>query len=323
MKAITIYTRSHAVLRAARSTRPCLQWTRMSSNPHGRCPRRFSRRNLRERAEIRSCSRESLGGDREFSNSKELSFIAPTAACEDLPSASASVDERSMVASILLQFPRCAPTVVELVPVYTRLSGNSSKFIGSWRATVAERLARSPPTKAIRAQSPAGSLDFHKKESCWTMPLVGGSSRGSPVSPVPSFRRRSIFTPITLIDSEGLAAKSRSNLHSLIGRLFSESTNETRRKVCSELTRVQDCRTDSISKLTWENLADMQTTAAGLLWFEDTLHGSPVCRNEDTYLKKFQSVLLRRTASFGELRQSIVIKFSRLVAEDVLFKLGN
>ncbi|KAJ8888303.1 hypothetical protein PR048_007790 [Dryococelus australis] len=55
-------------------------------------------------------------------------------------------------------------------------------------AKVAERLARSPPTKANRVQSPAGSPDFRKWESCWTMSLVGGFSRGSPISLVPSFR---------------------------------------------------------------------------------------------------------------------------------------
>ncbi|KAJ8877830.1 hypothetical protein PR048_022288 [Dryococelus australis] len=66
--------------------------------------------------------------------------------------------------------------------------------------TVAERLASSPPTKANRW------------ESCRTMPLVGGFSRGSPVSPAPSFRRRSIFTSITLIGSQDLAIKSRPNL---------------------------------------------------------------------------------------------------------------
>ncbi|KAJ8893639.1 hypothetical protein PR048_006239 [Dryococelus australis] len=59
-------------------------------------------------------------------------------------------------------------------------------------ATVAERLARSPPTKANWVQSPAESPDFRKWESCRTMPLVVGSSRGSSVSPAPSFRRRSI-----------------------------------------------------------------------------------------------------------------------------------
>ncbi|KAJ8869052.1 hypothetical protein PR048_030607 [Dryococelus australis] len=66
------------------------------------------------------------------------------------------------------------------------------------RAAVAERLARSPPTKANRAQCPAGSSDSRKWESCRTIPLVGGSSRGSPVSPTPSFRRLSIFTSIAL-----------------------------------------------------------------------------------------------------------------------------
>ncbi|KAJ8888944.1 hypothetical protein PR048_008438 [Dryococelus australis] len=68
-------------------------------------------------------------------------------------------------------------------------------------ATVAERLARSPPTKTNRAQSPAGPQDFRKWESCRTMPLVCGSSRGSPVSPAPSFRRCSLFTSNTLIGS--------------------------------------------------------------------------------------------------------------------------
>ncbi|KAJ8878412.1 hypothetical protein PR048_018990 [Dryococelus australis] len=60
-------------------------------------------------------------------------------------------------------------------------------------------LHRSPPTKAIRGQSPAGSRDFRK---CWTMPLVGGFSRGSPVPPVLSFRCRSTLTSITLIGSQ-------------------------------------------------------------------------------------------------------------------------
>ncbi|KAJ8887250.1 hypothetical protein PR048_013465, partial [Dryococelus australis] len=51
------------------------------------------------------------------------------------------------------------------------------------KATVVERLARSHLTKANRAQSPAGSPDSRKWESCRTMPLVGGFSRGSPAFP--------------------------------------------------------------------------------------------------------------------------------------------
>ncbi|KAJ8890959.1 hypothetical protein PR048_010468 [Dryococelus australis] len=79
----------------------------------------------------------------------------------------------------------------------------------------AERLARSPPTKANRVQSPAGSIDFRKWESCRTMPLVSGFSRGSPVSPAPSFRRRSIYTSITLIGSQDLDVKSIAQITSL------------------------------------------------------------------------------------------------------------
>ncbi|KAJ8871488.1 hypothetical protein PR048_027810 [Dryococelus australis] len=60
-------------------------------------------------------------------------------------------------------------------------------FVG---ATMAERLACSPPTKAIRVQSPPGPLSsFRMWESCRTMPLVGGFSRGSPISPSLSFQR--------------------------------------------------------------------------------------------------------------------------------------
>ncbi|KAJ8880787.1 hypothetical protein PR048_017258 [Dryococelus australis] len=50
-------------------------------------------------------------------------------------------------------------------------------------ATVAERLARSPPTNANWAQYPAGPQDFRKWESCRTMPLVSGFSRNLPLPP--------------------------------------------------------------------------------------------------------------------------------------------
>ncbi|KAJ8876288.1 hypothetical protein PR048_024198 [Dryococelus australis] len=50
---------------------------------------------------------------------------------------------------------------------------------------VAEWFACSPSTKANRVQSPAGSPDFRKWESCRTMPLVGGFSRGFPRFPRP------------------------------------------------------------------------------------------------------------------------------------------
>ncbi|KAJ8882030.1 hypothetical protein PR048_018518 [Dryococelus australis] len=74
---------------------------------------------------------------------------------------------------------------------------------------VAERLARSHPTKANRVQSSAGSPDFRMWESCWTMPLVGGFSRGFAVFPALSFRRCSTLTSITVIGSQDLAVKSR------------------------------------------------------------------------------------------------------------------
>ncbi|KAJ8897722.1 hypothetical protein PR048_003072 [Dryococelus australis] len=82
---------------------------------------------------------------------------------------------------------------------------------------------KSPTTKAIRVQSPAGSLsDFRMWESCRTMPLVGGFSRGSPVSPVLSFRPCSILTSITLIGFQDHDVKSHQNLftHSRRKKVF-------------------------------------------------------------------------------------------------------
>ncbi|KAJ8870790.1 hypothetical protein PR048_027089 [Dryococelus australis] len=62
-------------------------------------------------------------------------------------------------------------------------------------AEVAERLDCSPPTKAKRAQSPAGSLpDFRNWESCRTMALVGGFSLESSGIPALAFQRCSILT---------------------------------------------------------------------------------------------------------------------------------
>ncbi|KAJ8868441.1 hypothetical protein PR048_029957 [Dryococelus australis] len=62
--------------------------------------------------------------------------------------------------------------------------------------------------------SPVVSLPpgFRKWGSCRTMPLVGGFSRGSSVSPALSFRRHFMFTSVTLIGSQDIAVKSRSNL---------------------------------------------------------------------------------------------------------------
>ncbi|KAJ8881441.1 hypothetical protein PR048_017922 [Dryococelus australis] len=55
-------------------------------------------------------------------------------------------------------------------------------------------LAHLPPTTAIRVRSPAGSLpDLCMWESCWTMPLASGFSRGTPASSVLAFQRRSIL----------------------------------------------------------------------------------------------------------------------------------
>ncbi|KAJ8881359.1 hypothetical protein PR048_017840 [Dryococelus australis] len=85
-----------------------------------------------------------------------------------------------MLANGISRFPR--PFILPLL--HTHLASPSSALRISMRgAAVAERLARSPPTKANRARSPAASPDFRKWESCRMMPLVGGPSRRSAVPP--------------------------------------------------------------------------------------------------------------------------------------------
>ncbi|KAJ8894553.1 hypothetical protein PR048_007210 [Dryococelus australis] len=64
--------------------------------------------------------------------------------------------------------------IAKVTPLY--MGYQLAAFVG---ATVAVRLACSPPTKANRFQSPVGSLsDFRVWESCPTVPLVGGVFSG-------------------------------------------------------------------------------------------------------------------------------------------------
>ncbi|KAJ8886083.1 hypothetical protein PR048_012290 [Dryococelus australis] len=96
-------------------------------------------------------------------------------------------------------------SATSITPLHDRAGMSLFHTLG---ATVAERLADSPLTKANRVQSPAKSPDFCKWESCQTMLLVKRFSRGFPVSLAPSFRHHSIFTSITLISCQDLAVKA-------------------------------------------------------------------------------------------------------------------
>ncbi|KAJ8898458.1 hypothetical protein PR048_003818 [Dryococelus australis] len=103
----------------------------------------------------------------------------------------------------------------QLLIVLTRVWGHLIAFDETFGATlkagamVYERLDCSPPTKANQVQSSTGPLpDFCMWESCRTMPLGGGLSRGYPVSPSPL--NPTLFTSITLIGSRDLAVKANS-----------------------------------------------------------------------------------------------------------------
>ncbi|KAJ8869008.1 hypothetical protein PR048_030554, partial [Dryococelus australis] len=94
-------------------------------------------------------------------------------------------------------------------------------FVGRVGATVAEWLYCSPPTKANRVKSPAGSLhDFRMRESCRTMLLVSGFSRRSPRFPHPCIRGAAPFSPhFTVIGSQDPAAKGSPKLFTHLTRI--------------------------------------------------------------------------------------------------------
>ncbi|KAJ8870120.1 hypothetical protein PR048_029132 [Dryococelus australis] len=106
---------------------------------------------------------------------------------------------------------------VTMIPGNGVFSGYCEIPKACWRQCTAHQLHchEQRPNKAFstsRVQSPAGSPDFRKWESCRTMPLVGGFLSGISRFPSSLFRRRSIFTSLTLIGSQVLAVKSRPNV---------------------------------------------------------------------------------------------------------------
>ncbi|KAJ8880452.1 hypothetical protein PR048_016922 [Dryococelus australis] len=88
-------------------------------------------------------------------------------------------------------------------------------------ATVAKRLACSPPTEEIRIQSPAGSLRIFACGNCagrcrWSAGFLGDL----PFPPVLSFRRCSLLTAITLIGFQHLDVKSLTQTYNAKRLLF-------------------------------------------------------------------------------------------------------
>ncbi|KAJ8877402.1 hypothetical protein PR048_021856 [Dryococelus australis] len=91
--------------------------------------------------------------------------------------------------------------------------GGTSQFLLLVGATVAERLTCSPSTMAIRVQSPAGSLRifacrYSARRCRWSAGFLGDL----PFPPPYSFQRCSILISVTLIGSQDLVVKSRTNL---------------------------------------------------------------------------------------------------------------
>ncbi|KAJ8890380.1 hypothetical protein PR048_009888 [Dryococelus australis] len=100
-------------------------------------------------------------------------------------------------------------------------SSRASFFIFSFGA-IAERLARMPPTKANRVQSPTGSSDFCKWESCRMMLLVGGfpSHLHSGTAPY------SLQSPSSALNTSLLTAVQISSLHFFSFVIFFSSLHQ-------------------------------------------------------------------------------------------------
>ncbi|KAJ8883878.1 hypothetical protein PR048_015733 [Dryococelus australis] len=106
---------------------------------------------------------------------------------------------------------------------------------------VVERLACSPATKANWVQSPATSLpNLRMWGSCRTMQLIGGFSRDLPFYPALSFRHRSIFTSITLIDLQYLTVESSPNLFTYSLHSLNATTRQEKKE--SQVQQIVDKR---------------------------------------------------------------------------------
>ncbi|KAJ8866649.1 hypothetical protein PR048_032510 [Dryococelus australis] len=75
-----------------------------------------------------------------------------------------------------------------------------------------ERTTRLPPWRTGLDSRRGGPQDFRMWESCWTVALIGGFSRGSPVSSTAPYSRRP-----TLIGSRAFDVRSRPNISTIAG----------------------------------------------------------------------------------------------------------
>ncbi|KAJ8865991.1 hypothetical protein PR048_033515 [Dryococelus australis] len=84
-------------------------------------------------------------------------------------------------------------------------------FIWSCGCVMSERALKEVKTNVCHnvnwVQSPAGSPDFRKWESCKMVPLVGGFFSGISRFPTHSFQRHSVFTSVILIGPQDLACQ--------------------------------------------------------------------------------------------------------------------
>ncbi|KAJ8891080.1 hypothetical protein PR048_010589 [Dryococelus australis] len=215
-----------------------------------------------------------------------------------LPNLSTPLSHRKGVNSVIevafaigSQFIRPALDASEPI---TDLQENTLRIAELPGAAVVERLARSPPTKTNRVQSPAGSPDFRKWESGRTMPMVGGFPRGSPVSPAPSFRRRSIFASITLIGSRDLAVKSRPNLFT-IGRSSFRVASQKRQFNIEYKTGGEDDHEESIDGHEHENSGNAEDVDGDFL--DALTHSSHTFHQRVSFDKQHEEIRRRQERS--------------------------
>ncbi|KAJ8883248.1 hypothetical protein PR048_015089 [Dryococelus australis] len=169
-----------------------------------------------------------------------FTFLAISRDLTDLPWRSRLVRHSSGVREALGWSPGQGMGLGSSTSVGPLCPGKGNNWVGGGGGTVVERIAHArPPTKANRVQSLTGSPDFRKWESCRTMPLVGGPSRGSPVSPIlliPALspgRENLVFAPFGLATNlamllEAADGATASELRQALGLPAAASLDEMR-----------------------------------------------------------------------------------------------
>ncbi|KAJ8885904.1 hypothetical protein PR048_012110 [Dryococelus australis] len=164
-----------------------------------------------------------------------------------------------------------------------------------------------PPIKANWVQFPPGSLpNFRKRESCRTIPLLGGISLRSPVSPTIAFRRFSRLTPFEprrWLHSKYESLELITEQQLTVGQQIARRTgNELVTSETSDFRSVEQFQLASSTVSSFEELVGRRTKSS---WSNVTKRICSPAR---------QDVLASRADECGSARGDRVMRINTLIA---------